>query len=173
MRHDLHFKTCSCAASTKKKQVVAGSLPSSQPSALGASSYSGRRRRSREVMVKQRGRGRGRGGRGGGGRQGRGSSQQQHGGGGGDRRKGGGSPHPKRRKHQQEQPQEQQQQQQQQQQKQAQRANTKPPPFVGFRGESDRFVEESDPQFQEVVLKCYAGFCVQGPETFDDEVSRG
>eukprot|EP00752_Nemacystus_decipiens_P001669 g1621.t1 len=51
-----------------------------------------------------------------------------------------------------------------------QRVNRKPPRFEGFRGRPDRFLEQSDPQFQEVVSKCYAGFRVEGPETFAAKV---
>eukprot|EP00903_Cladosiphon_okamuranus_P018841 g17329.t1 len=58
----------------------------------------------------------------------------------------------------------------QQQQLQHQRINRKPPPFPGFRGPPERFVERSDPQFEEVVSKCYAGFRVEGPRTFDSKV---
>ena len=43
---------------------------------------------------------------------------------------------------------------------------------MGFRGQPGRFVEQSDPQFQEVVSKCYAGFRVEGPETFNSKVLR-
>lgn len=64
----------------------------------------------------------------------------------------------------------QQKQQQQQQQGRKRHANKKPKPFPGFRGPSNRFVTEADPQFSAIMKTCYEGFHVDGPETFDSEV---
>ncbi|CAM9201039.1 unnamed protein product [Ectocarpus sp. 4 AP-2014] len=50
------------------------------------------------------------------------------------------------------------------------RISVKPPSFSGFRGPSDRFVEEAHPQFQEIVSTCYAGFHVEAPEALDAKV---
>lgn len=108
-----------------------------------------------------RGRGRGRGGRG------RGSLQQQRRG-----RSSGSKNGSSERPHQRQQQQHQVQEQQQQQKEKTQRVNRKPPTFVGFRGRSDRFVEESDPQFREVVEKCYSGFRVEAPDTFDPKARK-
>lgn len=45
-----------------------------------------------------------------------------------------------------------------------------PHSFPDFRGPSDRFVDESDPQFSEILTDCYDGFCVERADTFDSEV---
>lgn len=82
--------------------------------------------------------------------------------------KSGQQPHQQRKKQQNQQ--EKEEQQQQQQRAQPQRDNKKPPRFPNFRGPADRFVEDSDPQFADIVSKCYGGFCVEGPETFDAKV---
>lgn len=62
--------------------------------------------------------------------------------------------------------------QQQQQEKRSRRDDTKPPSFPEFRGTPDRFVEEGHAQFKEVLRKCYGGFCVEGPETFNPKVQH-
>lgn len=108
-------------------------------------------------------RGRGSVSRGGGGQRGRGSQR------GGckffeGKLKQGHPSHQQRKKHQQD-------NEKQPQRAQPQRDNKKPPPLPNFRGPTDRFVEGSDPQFAEIVSKCYGGFCVEGPETFDTKVS--
>lgn len=58
------------------------------------------------------------------------------------------------------------------QHQQRRRDNTKPSSYAGFQGPSDRFVDETHPQFSDILDACYDGFCVEGSETFDAKVSR-